>query len=94
MPALSVVAEEEESLLKIRGMDKKINRCVWGPCNSTLISGGEDGVLRLWDTEVRRRACGWSRLWYTVGFRPQTVRYIVRFISHTVRYRRRCAGFV
>lgn len=45
-------AEDEESILKIKGMSTKINRCVWGPCNSTIISGGEDGVLRLWDTEV------------------------------------------
>ncbi|KAJ6814680.1 eukaryotic translation initiation factor 3 subunit I-like isoform X1 [Iris pallida] len=25
---------------------------LWGPLNKTIISGGEDGVLRIWDTET------------------------------------------
>lgn len=28
------------------------NRAVWGPLNRTIISGGEDGVVRVWDVET------------------------------------------
>ncbi|KAM5566562.1 hypothetical protein ABKV19_014955 [Rosa sericea] len=30
----------------------KINRAVWGPLNSTIISAGEDAVIRIWDSET------------------------------------------
>ena len=29
-----------------------INRAVWGPLNKTIISAGEDAVVRIWDAEV------------------------------------------
>lgn len=31
---------------------KRINRAVWGPLNQTIVSGGEDTVIRIWDAEV------------------------------------------
>ncbi|KAL0685558.1 hypothetical protein Bca4012_052406 [Brassica carinata] len=31
---------------------KRINRAVWGPLNQTIVSGGEDAVLRIWDAET------------------------------------------
>ncbi|KAL0792662.1 hypothetical protein Bca101_064039 [Brassica carinata] len=31
---------------------KRINRAVWGPLNQTIVSGGEDTVLRIWDAET------------------------------------------
>jgi len=31
---------------------KRINRAVWGPLNQTIVSGGEDKVIRIWDAEV------------------------------------------
>ncbi|KAL6187175.1 hypothetical protein ACLB2K_043290 [Fragaria x ananassa] len=30
----------------------KINRAVWGPLNRTIISAGEDAVIRIWDSET------------------------------------------
>jgi len=30
----------------------RINRCVWGPLNRTVYTGGEDGALRVWDVET------------------------------------------
>jgi len=48
-------AEEEESVMKIRGMATKINRCVWGPCNTTIISG--EGAA----------CCGYGTLRYAAG---------------------------
>ncbi|KAL8216223.1 hypothetical protein R6Q57_023060 [Mikania cordata] len=30
----------------------RINRAVWGPLNKTIISAGEDAVIRIWDTET------------------------------------------
>ncbi|CAH8383389.1 unnamed protein product [Eruca vesicaria subsp. sativa] len=31
---------------------KTINRAVWGPLNQTIVSGGEDAVIRIWDAET------------------------------------------
>ncbi|KAL1224832.1 Eukaryotic translation initiation factor 3 subunit I [Cardamine amara subsp. amara] len=31
---------------------KRIHRAVWGPLNQTIVSGGEDAVIRFWDTET------------------------------------------
>lgn len=34
------------------GVEGRINRCLWGPLNHTLITGGEDSIIRLWDVET------------------------------------------
>lgn len=44
--------ETSESVLTIKGPVGRINRAVWGPLNKTIISAGEDMVIRVWDTEV------------------------------------------
>ncbi|GAU16204.1 hypothetical protein TSUD_298360 [Trifolium subterraneum] len=41
-----------ESLLVIKGPQGRINRAIWGPLNETIISGGEDSVIRIWDSEA------------------------------------------
>lgn len=41
-----------ESILTIKGIQKRINRAVWGPLNKTIISAGEDNVVRIWDSET------------------------------------------
>ncbi|XP_068647425.1 eukaryotic translation initiation factor 3 subunit I-like [Aristolochia californica] len=41
-----------DSVLVIKGPQGRINRAVWGPLNRTIISGGEDAVVRIWDTET------------------------------------------
>ncbi|XP_074587438.1 eukaryotic translation initiation factor 3 subunit I-like [Curcuma longa] len=41
-----------ESVLTIKGPVGRINRAVWGPLNKTIISAGEDTVIRVWDTET------------------------------------------
>lgn len=46
------IAESGESVLTLKGPQGRINRAVWGPLNTTIISGGEDSVIRVWDTEV------------------------------------------
>ncbi|TYG55875.1 hypothetical protein ES288_D08G018300v1 [Gossypium darwinii] len=30
----------------------RINRAVWGPLNRTIVSAGEDAVIRIWDSET------------------------------------------
>ncbi|XP_020255710.1 eukaryotic translation initiation factor 3 subunit I-like [Asparagus officinalis] len=40
-----------ESVLTIKGPGR-ITGAIWGPLNKTIISGGEDGILRTWDTET------------------------------------------
>ncbi|KAK9159612.1 hypothetical protein Syun_005953 [Stephania yunnanensis] len=44
-----------ESVLTIKGPQGRINRAVWGPLNQTLISAGEDAVVRIWDAEASTR---------------------------------------
>ena len=42
----------------------RINEALWGALNQTVISGHEDGSLRLWDVEtgkVSRRSCAGGR---------------------------------
>lgn len=46
------LAETSDSVLTIKGPQGRINRAVWGPLNKTIISGGEDAVVRIWDSEV------------------------------------------
>ncbi|KAL3582352.1 hypothetical protein D5086_016684 [Populus alba] len=41
-----------ESELTITGPAGRINRAVWGPLNRTIISAGEDCVVRIWDSET------------------------------------------
>ncbi|XP_050234537.1 eukaryotic translation initiation factor 3 subunit I-like [Mercurialis annua] len=41
-----------ESVLVLRGPQGRINRAVWGPLNQTIISAGEDAVIRIWDSET------------------------------------------
>lgn len=41
-----------KSILVIKGPQKRINRAVWGPLNRTIISAGEDAVVRIWDSET------------------------------------------
>ncbi|XP_072973545.1 eukaryotic translation initiation factor 3 subunit I-like [Typha angustifolia] len=44
--------QTSESVLTIKGPQGRINRAVWGPLNKTIISGGEDAVIRIWDSET------------------------------------------
>lgn len=48
-----LVLEISESVLVLKGPQGRINRAVWGPLNKTIISAGEDAVIRIWDAEVR-----------------------------------------
>ncbi|KAL3578285.1 hypothetical protein D5086_019789 [Populus alba] len=41
-----------ESVLTITGPTGRINRAVWGSLNKTIISAGEDSVVRIWDSET------------------------------------------
>lgn len=41
-----------ESILVIKGPQGRINRAIWGPLNKTIISAGEDTVVRVWDSET------------------------------------------
>ncbi|KAB2081048.1 hypothetical protein ES319_A05G106400v1 [Gossypium barbadense] len=44
--------QTEESELVIKGPQGRINRAVWGPLNRTIISAGEDAIIRIWDSET------------------------------------------
>lgn len=48
-----LILEMSESVLVLKGPQGRINRAVWGPLNKTIISAGEDAVIRIWDAEVR-----------------------------------------
>ncbi|XP_059280317.1 eukaryotic translation initiation factor 3 subunit I-like [Lycium ferocissimum] len=41
-----------DSVLILKGPQGRINRAVWGPLNKTIISAGEDAVIRIWDVET------------------------------------------
>ncbi|KAL5724794.1 Eukaryotic translation initiation factor 3 subunit I [Ranunculus cassubicifolius] len=41
-----------ESVLEFTGPQGRINRAVWGPSNKTIITAGEDGMVRIWDSET------------------------------------------
>lgn len=45
-------SETGESVLSMKGPQGRINRAIWGPLNKTIISAGEDAVIRIWDSEV------------------------------------------
>lgn len=49
---VSIFSEVGESALILKGPQGRINRAVWGPLNRTIISAGEDAVIRIWDSEV------------------------------------------
>eukprot|EP00249_Psilotum_nudum_P007535 c20636_g1_i1 orf=395-1375(+) len=44
--------QSSESLMVITGIQGRINRVVWGPLNKTIVSAGEDSIVRLWDAET------------------------------------------
>ncbi|KAJ8629299.1 hypothetical protein MRB53_022622 [Persea americana] len=46
--------QTSESVLTIKVPEGRlrINRAVWGPLNRTIISAGEDAVVRIWDSET------------------------------------------
>ncbi|KNA18435.1 hypothetical protein SOVF_070880 [Spinacia oleracea] len=41
--------QSDESVVVMRGPSGRINRAVWGPLNKTIISCGEDCIIRVWD---------------------------------------------
>ncbi|XP_021751883.1 eukaryotic translation initiation factor 3 subunit I-like [Chenopodium quinoa] len=41
--------QSDEPVLVMRGPNGRINRAVWGPLNKTIISCGEDAIIRVWD---------------------------------------------
>uniref|UniRef100_A0A803M5K8 Eukaryotic translation initiation factor 3 subunit I n=1 Tax=Chenopodium quinoa TaxID=63459 RepID=A0A803M5K8_CHEQI len=41
--------QSDEAVLVMRGPNGRINRAVWGPLNKTIISCGEDAIIRVWD---------------------------------------------
>ncbi|CAM6105086.1 unnamed protein product [Calypogeia fissa] len=43
--------QNSDSLVVIKGPQGRINRAVWGPLNRTIISAGEDCLVRMWDAE-------------------------------------------
>ena len=53
---VDVAANREEQTNEIKismsGPEGRINRALWGPLNRTILTGGEDGVIRLWDVET------------------------------------------
>ncbi|KAL7227937.1 hypothetical protein ACSBR1_022753 [Camellia fascicularis] len=44
--------ETGESVLTIKGPRGRINRAVWGPLNKTIVSAGEDAIIRIWNSET------------------------------------------
>ncbi|XP_021752730.1 eukaryotic translation initiation factor 3 subunit I-like isoform X2 [Chenopodium quinoa] len=41
--------QSDRPVLVIKGPNGRINRAVWGPLNNTIISCGEDAIIRVWD---------------------------------------------
>lgn len=41
--------QTDESIVVMSGPSGRINRAVWGPLNKTIISCGEDAIIRVWD---------------------------------------------
>jgi translation initiation factor 3 subunit I len=52
-------AEQNTTILQsLKGPTGRIQRVEWTDLNRTLISAGEDGIVRRWDVEVRRAVPG------------------------------------
>ncbi|RVW74300.1 Eukaryotic translation initiation factor 3 subunit I [Vitis vinifera] len=49
---MMLFSETAESALVIKGPQGRINRAIWGPLNRTIISAGEDAIVRIWDSET------------------------------------------
>ena len=47
-----VPAETSERLFTLEGPKGRIQRALFGPLDKTFVTGGEDGTIRLWDTET------------------------------------------
>ncbi|KAL3641119.1 Eukaryotic translation initiation factor 3 subunit I [Castilleja foliolosa] len=43
-----------EPVFVLKGPTGRINRAVWGPLNRTIISAGEDAIIRIWDSETEK----------------------------------------
>mmetsp|Transcript_2724 Transcript_2724/g.6114 ORF Transcript_2724/g.6114 Transcript_2724/m.6114 type:complete len:323 (-) Transcript_2724:8-976(-) len=43
---------DSEPVMSLTGPEGRITRAVWGPLNNTIVSVGEDGMLRKWDAET------------------------------------------
>ncbi|CAH8369626.1 unnamed protein product [Eruca vesicaria subsp. sativa] len=54
--AIKDVFKVADSVLVLQSFDgrKRINIAVWGPLNQTIVSGGEDTVLKIWDAETEK----------------------------------------
>ena len=37
---------------RIEGPQGRVTRVMWGPLNKTVVTGGEDGIIRSWDVET------------------------------------------
>ncbi|KAL9241337.1 hypothetical protein vseg_015460 [Gypsophila vaccaria] len=48
--AEDIADQTDDSLLVMRDPTGRINRAAWGPFNQFIISGGEDAIIRMWDT--------------------------------------------
>mmetsp|Transcript_19495 Transcript_19495/g.23351 ORF Transcript_19495/g.23351 Transcript_19495/m.23351 type:complete len:329 (-) Transcript_19495:228-1214(-) len=60
-PAINIMTVSEdretvsEPIVKIPGPpQKRIIRACWGQLNKTIISAGEDGIVRIWDVETQK----------------------------------------
>eukprot|EP00958_Prasinococcus_capsulatus_P013621 scaffold1410_cov386-Prasinococcus_capsulatus_cf.AAC.1 len=49
--AATTSAETSERLFTLEGPKGRIQRALFGPNDKTFVTGGEDGTIRLWDTE-------------------------------------------
>lgn len=45
---------KENPVFSIPIRDTKVNTCIWGPLNRTIIAGCEDGVIRCFDAETQQ----------------------------------------
>ncbi|WOG96127.1 hypothetical protein DCAR_0415458 [Daucus carota subsp. sativus] len=43
-----------DTVIELAQLGGRSNRAVWGPLNRTIISGGEEGVVHVWDVETKK----------------------------------------